>query len=157
SNGHNGDDNDPREPERLPQFLAGNRQISLAALRERIETEFIAETASRPDLVSESDEAARRELVRDVIDYVLATETISLSRAERLQVLEIVYEDLFHFGPLALYLADPTLTEFTVDGPDRIYVRHGAEEMTSTNVSFDDAAHLDRTVQRVLSFVGTQI
>src|SRR5215471_19640751 len=113
SNGHNGNagdgaDDEPRAPDRLPQFLAGNRQISLAALRERIETEFIVETASRPDLISQTDEAARRELVRDVIDYVLATETISLSRAERLQVLEIVYEDLFHFGPLAPYLTDPT-------------------------------------------------
>src|SRR5256885_11176679 len=120
SNGHSGTDEDePRAPEHLPNFLSGSRQISLAALRERIEVEFIAETLSRPDRVSQTDDSARRNLVRDVIDYVLATETISLSRAERLSVLDIVYEDLFHFGPLAPYLAEPTLSEFTVDGPDR--------------------------------------
>src|SRR5207244_1527459 len=60
-------------------------------------------------------------------------------------------------GPLAPYLADPSLTEFTVDGPDRVYVRHGAQEMTPIESSFDDAGHLERTVQRVLSFAGTQI
>jgi len=158
SNGHNGKaEDEARTPEHLPKFLSASRQISLAALRERIEAEFIAETVSRPDLVWQTDDSARRDLVRDVIDYVLATETISLSRAERLSILEIVYVDMFHFGPLAPYLADPTLSEFTVDGPDRIYVRHGAQEMTPIASSFDDAAHLERTVQRVLSFAGTQI
>src|SRR5258708_23323037 len=90
SNGHNGNaEDEARAPELLPNFLSGSRQISLAALRERIEAEFIAETVSRPDLISQTD-AARRDLVRDVIDYVLATETSSLSRAERLSRLAIV-------------------------------------------------------------------
>jgi len=49
SNGHNGSGEDEaRAPEHLPNFLSGSRQISLAALRERIESEFIAETVSRP-------------------------------------------------------------------------------------------------------------
>src|SRR5258707_826430 len=62
NNGHNSQapegctsaEDKPGVPERLPKFLPGSRQISLAALRERIEAEFIAETVSRPDLVSQT-------------------------------------------------------------------------------------------------------
>src|SRR5712691_2098556 len=98
------DDQDKSPVEHLPQFLSGNRQVSLAALREKIETQFIAETETRPDLLIEADEAARRNLIREVVDYVLAVESITLSRAERLSILGIIWQDLFELGPLAPYL-----------------------------------------------------
>ncbi len=148
-NGHN---------QQTPRFLPGNRQISLAALQERIEDEFIAETASRPDILLEAaDDAARRNLIREVIDYVLAVDGITLSRADRSTVLDLVYRDLFSFGPLDAYLRDETITELTIDGPERIHVRRGSEEMTPVNVQFEDNTHLERIVQRVLTIAGAQM
>ncbi len=141
---------------RVPQFLSGH-QISLAALRERVEAQFIAETAARPDILREADEAARRDLIRDVLDYVLATDSINLSRADRLVALDITYHDLFDFGPLYSALSDETVTEFTIDGPDRVHIRHNAEDMQAFDGTFDDSAHLERVVGRVLATAGTQL
>src|SRR5215475_6425966 len=90
SGNHSHSDPDEAQVTPLPRFLFGNRQVSLAALREKIETQFIAETETRPDLLIEVDEAARRNLIREVVDYVLAVESITLSRAERLSILEII-------------------------------------------------------------------
>src|SRR5437868_1886050 len=136
---------------RLPHFLPGNRLVSLAALRERIEVQFISETGMRPDLLLDADEAARRDMIRDVVDYVLATETVTLTRQDRLAILDIVYRDLFSFGPLDTYLADPAVTEMTINGPERVHIRYNAGNMITVESVFDDSSHLERVVQSVFS------
>src|SRR4051812_47033378 len=92
----NGDSDDPEdsneneaaESKHAPQFLPSGRQVSLAALRERIEEEFMAETASRQDIfLDAADESARRELIREVTDYVMTVEGINLSRADKANIL----------------------------------------------------------------------
>jgi pilus assembly protein CpaF len=152
------DDGDMPRSRRAPQFLPGSRQISLAALRERIEEEFIAETAARPDiLLDASTEPTRRDLIREVADYVLAVEGLNISRADRLALLDMLYADLFSLGPLDSFLNDKTITELTIDGPDRVHLRRGAGDMTPADVHFDDGAHLERTVRRVLLTAGAEL
>ncbi len=152
----NGNQPDPT-PERMPRFVAGGR-VSLAALREQIEDQFVAETASRSDiLLDTSDESARRDLIREVADYVLAVEGIRLARADRLALLDILYTDLFRFGPLAAYLSDATVTELTIDGPERVHVRHGAGDPVAVESYFEDGLHLARLVQCALSTAGAQL
>jgi Flp pilus assembly CpaF family ATPase len=155
-NGHI--DHDDAPPSRIPRFLAGNRQVSLAALQERIEEEFIAETESRPDIFLEAvDESARRNLIREVIDYVLAVDGLTLSRADKSNLLELVYREMFSFGPLDDYLRDETVTELTIEGPEHVYVRRGAEEMSTVDAYFEDIPHLQRLVERMLANVGAQL
>jgi pilus assembly protein CpaF len=157
NNSSNNGDN-PEQFRSTPQFLGG-RQVTLAALRERIEDEFIAETSARPDILLDAkDEAARRDLIREVADYVLAIDGLNLTRAERSLVLDEVYRDLFSFGPLDIYLADETITELTIDGPERVFVRRGvAEKMTAVDAYFDDVGHLMRVIQRILLSAGAQL
>jgi type IV secretory pathway ATPase VirB11/archaellum biosynthesis ATPase len=149
---------DEAPPSRTPRFLAGNRQVSLAALQERIEDEFMAETASRADILLEAaDEAARHNLIREVVDYVLAVDGLNLSRADRSTVLELVYRDLFSFGPLDDYLRDEAITELSIDGPERVHVRRGAQEMTAVDAYFEDIPHLQRITKWILSSAGAQL
>src|SRR5436309_14964206 len=54
ANDNDDNDHDESPPSRIPRFLPGNRQVSLAALQERIEEEFVAETTSRPDILLEA-------------------------------------------------------------------------------------------------------
>src|SRR5450432_363799 len=102
----NNSDNNSAEnnaSQRAPRFLEGNRQVSLAALREHIEAQFIEETRERPDILVDAEEASRRELIHDIVDYVLATSSLSLSRADKLTLLDTSYHDLFGFGTLDSY------------------------------------------------------
>jgi pilus assembly protein CpaF len=152
------DDQPDLSTNRLPQFLSGTYRVSLAGLLERIERQFLAETESRPDILLETaDKAARMDLVREVMDYVLSIESITLSRPDRSLILEAVYRDLFNFGPLDPYLSDEAVTEVAIDGPERVSVRRGAGEMTTLDVQFNDVDHLERLTQRVLSSAGTQL
>jgi Flp pilus assembly CpaF family ATPase len=96
-------------------------------------------------------------LIREVADYVLAVEGIRLARADRLALLDILYSDLFRFGPLDAYLADETITELTIDGPERVHIRHGAGEPVAVESHFEDGLHLERLVQCALSAAGAQL
>ncbi len=155
---NSGNDNHRQDkPPALPHFVAGGR-VSLAALRERIEEQFAAETESRQDiLLDATDEPARRDLIRETMDYVLAVEGILLSRPERLLLLDVLYSDLFRFGPLDTYLTDPTITELMIDGPDRVFVRYGTGEPSAVPDHFEDVPHLERIVRRALSTAGATL
>ncbi len=155
-NGNSDHDESQQDAWRSPQFLSGNRQMSLAALREKIEDQLVAETS--PAILREAqDEAARRDLIRAAADYVLAVEGVTLSRADKLTIQDVVYSDLFRLGPLEIYLRDEAVTELTIDGPDRAHVRRGAGELTAANVYFDDVAHLERVIRWTLSTAGAQL
>lgn len=154
----NGQPGSEAETERqpAPRLLAGSRAVSLAGLLELIEKQFNAETGTRPDLL-QADEAERRTLLREVIDYVLAVESIRLPRADRMAVIEAAYRDLFHFGPLDSILSDPEVTEVKVAGYNRVYVRRASGELQEVHTHFNDPAHLDRVVQRAILGTGAAL
>ena len=89
---------------------------------------------------------------------MLAMDGLNLTRPERSLVLDAVYRDLFSFGPLDTYLADETITELTIDGPGRVFVRRGvAKILTAVDAYFDDVGHLMRVMQRILLSAGAQL
>jgi pilus assembly protein CpaF len=147
NNGHRPDPISPIVPGR-----AGRPSFSLEALRERIEHQFQDETANRIDILTELDtDEKRRALLREVADYVLAVESVTLSERERQTILDKAYSNLFTFGPLEAYLRDDTVTEITVNGPADIHVRHGLGALHSVPVAFDDRVHLEDLIKRVLA------
>ena len=142
-----------------PQIVrSGGRVFTLEALRERIEEQFNDEFAGRDDLLREADtQAKRRALLLDSANYVLAIESIFLSRADKERLLDQAYANLFGFGPLEPYLGDETLTEITIDGPDKVHARRGSGRLERLPVAFDDTAHLRRTIDRILAAQGATL
>lgn len=156
--GHDSTQNGNKSIAKLPQFLtSGSGRVSLAALLEQVESQFLAEVANRADILLHADDQARHTMIREVVDYVLAIETISLSRSDRLLVQDIAYRDMFGFGPLYDYITDPAVTEITIDGAERIHVRHGAEDMETVDIRFDDAYHLERVVIGILTTAQAEL
>src|SRR5258708_23083566 len=130
----------------------------MAAVGEQIEVQFIEETRELSDILVNADEKARRELIHDIVDYVLATSSISLSRADKLILLDTAYHDLFGLGALDSFLADEQVTELSIDGPEQVYVRYNAEDMRPVETPFDNSAQLERAIPRVLlANAGVQI
>ncbi len=134
---------------------AGQTRFSLDALRERIERQFHDETGHRPDILVElSDADARRTLLREVVDYVLAVEGVRLLPGDKVALLDETYRSLFTFGPLDDLLADETVTEIEIDGPKRLHVRRGAGRLEPVGAAFEDRAHLDAVLGRLLEAGG---
>lgn len=156
------EDNGHRQEKRPPVPISpivpgrpGRPSFSLDALREHVERQFQEETADRTDILSELDtEDKRRALLEEITDYVLAVEAITLTGSDRRTLIDRAYRNLFTFGPLDDYLRDDSVTEITIDGPYDIHVRHGLGKLVSVETAFDDRAHLESILRRVLAVEG---
>jgi pilus assembly protein CpaF len=79
-----------------------------------------------------------------------------LPPAAREEVVERIVRDSVGLGPLEVLLADPTVEEVMVNGPDRIYVeRRGLLE--PTDVAFAGEEELRDAIERVLAPLGRRV
>jgi pilus assembly protein CpaF len=102
------------------------------------------------------NEIVARERVGVALREMIQHERMALASVERDQVIGEVLDELFGLGPLEPLMADPTVSDILVNGPDNIYVeRRGMLERT--NARFDDAKHLMRIIDRIVSRVGRRI
>ena len=69
--------------------------------------------------------------------------------AERQVLVRDIADDVMGLGPLEPFLADPTITEIMVNGPEHIYVeRDGMLELT--DAGFISEEHLRRVIERIV-------
>jgi pilus assembly protein CpaF len=137
---------------------SGRVNISLEALRERIERQFQEETERRGDILRDlNTPKQRRALLREVADYVLAMEQVRLPIKVLSPLLEIAYRNLFSFGPLDDFLQDNSVTEVTINGPNTVHIRHGMGKLEAIPGTFDDHAHLEALLERVLATSGAML
>lgn len=149
-------DRTTRRPQ--PKFLSasqGRRQVSLAALVERITDQFRAEYPPRvPELLAAQTRTDRLKLLRPVVDYVVNVESMMLDSDEFADVVRIAYSEIFGFGPLDRLIDDPTITTITLEGDTRISVRHGHGELEQMDPIFEDKSQFREIVGRLLQRSG---
>ncbi len=109
--------------------ILSDRDISPADLRKRVETSLLA---------------------------ALDAERTNLTAKDRKELLREVSDDVIGFGPLERYLAEDTVTEIMVNGPDQVYVeREGRVERVPSG--FIDANHVRRIIDKIVVQVGRRI
>jgi pilus assembly protein CpaF len=145
-----------REPELVSARL-GTRQVSQAALVERVVAAFHNEYNLRNVLQEVTTRSARLGLLRPTVDYVLAVESVVLSSEALARLLREAYSQIFGFGPLDALLADERITTIALEGPERVSVRYGHGDLTSVGALFDDAHHLRETLARMLAAAGAEL
>jgi pilus assembly protein CpaF len=147
---------------REPEFLSarqGRRQVSIAALLERIVAEFIAEHGEGESQAVQDAEtdADRLKLILATADYVIAVESVQVTQAEKAKVIRRAYAELFGYGPLDALLRDDTVTTITLEGADKASVRRGSGDLETLGPIFDDEPHLWRVLRRLLADAGADV
>ncbi|MAU10980.1 MAG: hypothetical protein CL607_14250 [Anaerolineaceae bacterium] len=149
--------------ERTPQFVTSERGrvVSIAGLTERIIEEFHIEFDDDSLALQESDtQTKRRGLLRDVADYVIGIESVQLSLPDKAQILQKAYSEIFGYGPLDAYFADPAVTTISLENKQGISVRFGpASDLVVQEEKdlFDDWHHVRRTIKRLLKDADAEI
>lgn len=145
---------------REPEFLATNRgrQISINALVERVIHQFIAEHGERDssDAQQAVTETERIKLVKASAEYVIAVESIAITNAEKADIIRRVYAEMFDYGLLSQLFDDPTITTITLEGSEKVAVRHGHGELIPHTPLFDDESHYQRIIRRLLEDAGVK-
>ncbi|HEX3609929.1 MAG TPA: CpaF family protein [Solirubrobacterales bacterium] len=126
--------------ERHVEELAGSLRTRL------IERRRVAAAAGR---------STAGELAEEVRDLV-GEDAAILGTADRAAVEARIVRDTIGLGPLEDLLADPTVEEVMVNGPDRVYVER-AGRVEATDVGFDGEEELRNAIERILAPLGRRI
>jgi pilus assembly protein CpaF len=101
------------------------------------------------------DEAELKERVITEIRRHLSFET-ALSRDDREVLTLEIANDILGYGPLERLLADDSVTEIMVNGPEEIWIERQGR-LHDTLVRFNDESHLRRIINKMVGQVGRRV
>jgi pilus assembly protein CpaF len=81
---------------------------------------------------------------------------IQLSAREQFQLALDLVDDMLGLGPLEPLLADDSITDIMVNGPDRVFVERKGH-LVELPLRFRDAQHVARIAQRIASSIGRRV
>ncbi len=117
-----------------------------ALLMEHIDPVAAAELP-RPELT---------EQVGEVVGELLVQEKINLNLTEQRDLVTLLLDDMLGLGPLEPLLADETISDIMINGPQQVYVEQKGK-LRLTDVSFRDNQHLMNIAQRIVTAVGRRV
>jgi pilus assembly protein CpaF len=97
-----------------------------------------------------------REELASLVQRLLAESGVALNATEQRKMIQDIQNEVMGLGPIEPLLADPTVSDILVNGPNKVYVeRHGRLE--STDIIFSDDAHLMKIIDKIVSRIGRRI
>src|SRR5260221_5843852 len=97
---------------------SGREQV-LREIRKRVQDQVVGAFDTLLDVTEPAD---IRNKVTVIVEQTIVQGSFSLTRDERLRVVEEVVDEIAGFGPIEPLLADETVTEVMVNGPHQVYV-----------------------------------
>ncbi|WP_028647457.1 CpaF family protein [Nocardiopsis sp. CNT312] len=100
--------------------------------------------------------AQRRVRLEKVVGHILSREGPVLSDRERSVLIRRVVDEALGLGVLEPLLADETVTEIMVNGPDHVFVER-AGRMQRVDATFNGEEQLYQTIDRIVSLVNRRV
>jgi type IV secretory pathway ATPase VirB11/archaellum biosynthesis ATPase len=153
----NEDDNEP-SPEFIPS--RPGRMVSLQGLVERIIEQFELEHGEGESkaIKAASTDVERRSMIRQIAEYIFGIESVQLSLQEQARIIAMANAEVFGYGPLDPLFADARVSTISIEGSQKIAVRHGpGEELQPHDAIFENTPHMRRVIQRLLRHAGAEL
>jgi pilus assembly protein CpaF len=107
-------------------------------------------------VVATLDAARLRTELTQLIEQVMAQESVLLNAREREQLIAEVQHEVLGYGPLEPLLQDPSISDVLINTAGRVYIeRKGKLELTQ--VRFRDDTHLRKIIDKIVSAVGRRV
>ncbi len=109
--------------------------------------------------VSAASDLPRAELARqigEIVAEIRDEQKLRFNLSEQRDLVTTLINDMLGLGPLEPLLADESITDIMVNGPNQVYVeRKGKLELT--NVQFRDNPHVLNIASRIVNGVGRRV
>jgi len=138
---------------RIRRLPAAPARDTFRDLKSRIHERLLAELDPKMD-VSRTDEVRRN--IEEMFDALLTQESLILTRADRQRLLEQIVAEILGYGPIEPLLADDTVTEVMVNGPNVVYLER-AGRLEPTDIKFENDEHVLRIIDRIVSPLGRRV
>ena len=135
----------------------------LRELRRSVQTQIQQELLKRMDMKRltmqgidrEGLEDTAREKIRGIIDEVVANGKLPAGiDPDRLE--EDIFNEAMRLGPLEELLADESVTEIMVNGPEKVYIERG-RKLVLSDCQFSDDASVMAVIERIVAPLGRRI
>jgi len=102
------------------------------------------------------DESQRRARLERMLGFLLSTEGRVMASGERSELIRRVVDESLGLGVLEPLLADQSVTEIMVNGPDEVFVER-AGRVERVDVRFENEAQLYHAIDRIVSVVNRRV
>jgi len=123
-----------------------------SGLRTKVHQRLVDELA---DNDSASPETVRQRIA-ELVGEVATELALTLSRQDRMRVIETVINDVLGLGPLEDLLANEDITEIMINGPRQIYVEQRGK-LSLSPVTFESNDQLMQVIDRIVSSIGRRV
>lgn len=132
--------------------------LPLGRLRDEKEVELVNRvharvTATLGRSFEKASPDAIRSMLADQFPLVLDEERAAVNRTDRLRLQDAVYAEIVGYGPIQDLLLDDSITEIMVNGPRQTWIERDGK-LHLTNITFADADHVIRIIQRIIAPLG---
>jgi pilus assembly protein CpaF len=131
---------------------------TLAPLKERLQALVLRELdLFRRTALNTLTNADLRHEARQALDAIVASGAVTLPpHLDATVFLQEMTAELMGYGPIEPYLADDSVSEVMVNGPDRIYIERGGR-LSAVPARFINAESLMRVIERIVGPLGRRI
>ncbi|HEX7949129.1 MAG TPA: ATPase, T2SS/T4P/T4SS family [Candidatus Limnocylindrales bacterium] len=129
------------------------REEMLREIRLRLVAETIGAFDPKLDVKNPAEVRAK---IEGIVDRVIAANEFAVTRDERLRLVGEMIDEVAGLGPLEPLLADDTITEVMVNGPDHVYIER-AGKILRVDVAFQSNEHVRRIIDRIITPIGRRI
>ena len=135
----------------------------LRDLRRNVQTQIQHELLKRMDMKRltmqgvdrEGLEDSAREKIRGIIDEVVANGKLPQG-IDPVRLEDDVFNEAMRLGPLEELLADDSVTEIMVNGPEKVYIER-AGKLQLSDCQFSDDASVMAVIERIVAPLGRRI
>ena len=126
----------------------------LSAIAREIQVKLIERIDAR--VANELEPSMLTERLRPLVLEIASEDKLVLSQADHSIILQRIVDELLGLGPLEPLLADPTVADILVNGPNSVYVER-AGKLEPTNVKFHNNAHVQHVATRIVTRIGRRV
>jgi len=130
------------------------KQEKLLKVRQEIHTTMLDNTDHQ--VLQDLDEHSLMERIRALASEIAQKHRLALTASTRERLYQAVRAELRGYGPIQELLDDPSISEVMVNGPHQVYIERNGKLQT-TDVQFDDDAHVRRIIEKIISPLGRWI
>lgn len=98
----------------------------------------------------------REQVVQQKLEELFPRLKLNLPESIKQQVVHDVKNELLGYGPIQPLLDDNDITEVMVNGPKKVYIERKGQ-LFKTAVTFEDDAHVQRIIDRIILPLGRRI
>ncbi len=131
----------------------GGHTNTHVALRGKVHQRLVEELAQGTDSVPAE---TVRQRISELLNDIITEQNITMSRPDRLRLVDIMINDVLGLGPLEELLAREDVTEIMINSYKQIYVeQHG--KLTLSPVTFESNDQLVQVIDRIVSSIGRRV